>query len=107
MEAGKLDRRITLETHTTTREKSGQVISTWGSPQEVWANVRYQTAREVFQADQLSALQTVVFTIRYQPDIAAAKMRVQFDGLAYDIKGVTEPERRKWLQLIGEAENNG
>jgi SPP1 family predicted phage head-tail adaptor len=107
MEAGKLNRRITLETNTTTRSKSGQEINTWGDAVPVWAEVLQPTAKEVFEADQLSAIQTAVFKIRYRSGISAAKTRVTFDGQTYNITGVTEIGRREGLQLIGEAENNG
>lgn len=106
MEAGKLDRRITLETSTATRGKSGQQKSEWGTLAIVWANVRYQTPKEVFQADQLSALQTAIFTIRYRTGITAAKNRVVYEGLAYNITGVSEIGRREGLQLIGQADGN-
>ena len=107
MEVGKLDRLITLETNTTTRSKSGQAVSTWGNPQDVWANVRYQTPREAFQGDQNKALQTAVFTIRYRTEVSAAKSRVIHDGQTYNITGVAEVGRRQGLQLFGEAVNNG
>lgn len=107
MEAGKLDRQITLETNTPTANDYGEHTAGWGNAEMVWANVRYQTPKEVFQADQLSALQVAIFMIRYRTGIAAAKNRVIHDGQTYNITGVSEIGRREGLQLIGEAENNG
>lgn len=107
MEVGKLDRLITIQTSETAQDNYGQAIETWNEGVEVWANYRPQTPREAFQGDQNKALQTAVFTIRYRPGVFAAKNRVIHDGQTYDITGVTEPDRRKWLQLFGEAVNNG
>jgi SPP1 family predicted phage head-tail adaptor len=107
MEAGKLNRRITIETNTTTDNAYGEHIDTWGDAVQTWAEVRFPTAREIFQADQLTAVQTAIFKIRYRPGIYAAKVRVIHDGQTYNITGVTEIGMREGLQLIGEAENNG
>src|SRR5690606_29910632 len=106
METGNLDRQVTLETYTAGRDEYGGTTEEWGSPEKVWANVRFPTAREAFQGDQLTAVQSAVFTIRHREGVTP-KMRVILDGLTYNITGVTEPERRRWLQLFGTAENNG
>jgi SPP1 family predicted phage head-tail adaptor len=107
MEAGKLDRQITLQAATATGNAYGEDVTTWGDNLQVWANVRHQTAREVFLADQQQARQTLIFTIRYRAGITAGKHRVQYEGVTYDITGVMPIGRREGLQLIGEGTNNG
>jgi SPP1 family predicted phage head-tail adaptor len=107
LKAGLLDRQITIQTRTSEANNYGENVDTWSSDVTVWASVKYQALKEIFQADQLSALQTVAFTIRYKTGISAAKCRVLYEGLIYNIRTVNEIGRREGLLLIGEAENDG
>lgn len=107
LKAGQLNKRITLETLTAGRDEYGGQTEEWGTPQQVWAEIRFPSAREIFQGDQLTAVQSAVFKIRYRAGVSAAKNRVKYNGQVYNIAAVTEIGNREGLQLIGEAENNG
>lgn len=102
MKAGDLDRRITIQQNTGGPDSVGQIVDTWGNVAVVWAKIEWKNGSEEFGSAQRSAKQTAEFTIRYRPGITP-KMRVLYDGSAYDIEDVRETERRETLVLIAYA----
>lgn len=102
MQAGKLDRRITLLKPTTAQDSYGAMTEAFASDGTVWANVKQVDGGESFQDDQHTAKKTLVFTIRYRSGITPS-WRVQFDGEIYDLDDVAEVGRREGLALTGYA----
>lgn len=102
IEAGKLDRRITLQRATATQDDAGQPISTWSTLAEVWAQVTPLAVREPFQADQRAAWVDHKFKIRYRSDVGPLN-RVLYAGRTYDVVGVQELGRREGLELMAYA----
>lgn len=95
MDAGKLDRRVTIETPATTRGETGGHEETWSTFATLWANVR----------DPADSRVSKVVTIRYRADITAA-MRVRFaDGTTARISHLRELGRHEWLEVYCEAIN--
>lgn len=81
-----LDRFITIETPT---EGSAGEAPTWATFAQVWANKRDVTGRERFAARQELAQRTTVFRT-FWLDGLTEKMRIQYDGLTFDIEGIAE-----------------
>lgn len=102
MNAGKLDRRISIFTTTTARDGAGQPIATAVLLASVWASVEQLRGREPFQGDQFNAQQTTIFTIRYRDDIDAT-MSIAHDGESYDIQSIKELGRREGLEITALA----
>ena len=93
MEAGKLDRRITIQQATVTRGAGGGETRTWANLATVWANVRPMSGREFTAGQQLGEV-TTTFQIRYRSDVVE-KMRVSYDSKTYNIRAVLPSEDRK------------
>ena len=75
--AGILDQRVTLQTATVTRDTVGGVVETWADTVTVWASVRPLTAKQIAQAQQVSADVRKAVTIRWRSGVSAA-MRLKF-----------------------------
>ena len=99
---GSLDRRITIQQNTTTRDAAGQPIDSWADLATVWAEVIPVGGSEIFQAKQTGAEAVAKFRIRYRGDILR-KMRVVYDSDNYDIADVAEDRRsraRRQFEII-------
>lgn len=97
---GTLDRRICIETPTSSRGTSGQELLTWATFAECWAGVEYPGTKsdEGVIADQEVSVTTVNFIIRYR-DGLNQKMRIVYNGENYDILNKFELGRREFLKL--------
>ena len=88
---GELDEEIVFRKYTETRDKYGGATKTWTTHATEWARVEYPATGtgEKYMADEKTAFQRVVFTIRHRGDLDA-KMVVQYDGKEYDIEGIAK-----------------
>lgn len=100
---GSFDRRITIQEEVITTNNYNEKRSTWIDKVTLPANVRSGSGYESYQADQLTAVLTTSFLIRYRRDIDV-KMRIVYEGSVYGIVSITEPNetRRQYLELKGE-----
>jgi SPP1 family predicted phage head-tail adaptor len=103
MQAGKLDRQITIQTKTETIAASGGVTMLWEDVATLRAEVREQTADEIATGFGFTEAETLVFVIRWHPSRVTTDQRIMFDGRAYDIKQIAEIGRRAGLKLRGVA----
>jgi len=101
--AGALDREITLQTATKTQDTStGEELIDWDDLDEIlWAQWLPAGTREAWQAQQrLSAFVDGVFRIYdTSPRPTPESSRVLFEGRVFDIKGVVEIGRGDGLEL--------
>lgn len=103
MDAGRLDRRITLQSSVATRDAAGGMVETWSDVATVWAQVRNLSAREVQLAAQRGAAVKAAVTVRYRTGLAT-DMRVVFeDGSTAPILWIDEIGRRAGLILYVEG----
>lgn len=103
LHTGRLDRRVKLESLIPTQTPSGQTKPSWVLlATDVPANVRPISAREQFTADQVAAQFDSVFTIRFRDDVNQ-KDRLTYNDKVYDITGLREIGRRRWLELMAKA----
>lgn len=87
MDAGKLDRRITLEYPSQAQGASGGVQSTWVAVPPVWASVRNFNGAErraTAAGGGEVAVARTEFTIRYRADVTPL-WRVAYGGRYYNI----------------------
>jgi SPP1 family predicted phage head-tail adaptor len=68
MNAGQLDRKVTLETLTTTRDSFGQPIETWTELADVWAKKIDRVASEVTSGGQVVEVVRTEWIIRHRSD---------------------------------------
>ena len=103
MISARMDRRITIEADTGTRNEYGEVVQDWTELATVWAAVKQQSAREGFEsAGQVSEVEAA-FTIRYRSDVDSG-CRVLFDGRYFDVTGVREVGRKGGLEIMAKAQ---
>ena len=100
--AGKLNRRIALQSNAPIQDTYGDMIESWSLIGNVWAEMVSAKGSEKFTAQQDAGFDTVVWRIRYRSDLDNLD-RVVYDGQNYDILGVNEEGYRTNLILITKA----
>lgn len=98
MNAGRFDRRITIQTYTSTRDNVGGEVRSWTDFCDMWANINPGDGNKNTNADRVESHAPVKFTIRYRSDITTA-MRIKFDNEYYNISDISEIVRRQYLTL--------
>lgn len=102
MEAGLLDRRITIERATETTDAVGGVVRTWGPIATVWAQVLPISDGERWRAQEVAASVTHRFRIRWGVGVEVTD-RILYDGRVFLISGVKEIGRRVGQELTASA----
>jgi SPP1 family predicted phage head-tail adaptor len=105
MQAGRLDRRVTLQRATFAQDDTGQEVATWSTLATVWASRRRASARETLAAAEVSAAITDVFECRWASAWSDESPldRLAFEGRAYDIASVDEIGRHEGLRIAAVA----
>lgn len=100
---GQLDRRITIQSRTTTADKYAAPVETWSTLATVWAKVEYPITGSDEQTQQgLNVATTrVIFTIRHRSDVGFTD-RIQYNSEVYDIERIAELGRKSFLQITAE-----
>lgn len=103
MIAGKLDRRVQLQSPTTGRGELGGQAITWATAADVWANVRTLNGKESVIAQQVKSQASVVVTIRYRADIDSNWRIILDDGRVAQVNWYAEIGRRESKALYCEV----
>lgn len=100
LNAGELDRRISIQYRAAGRDAAGQPSGSWTTLATVWAKPMPRAGREFFAGGQMQAELGFVWRIRHRTDVTAA-MRVLDDAdVPYEIAAAPVPDaRREWLDL--------
>ena len=100
MHAGLLNKRITIQTRTSTQDASGQPLETWTTFATVSANIKPLVGRDYLAARQLVDELTHDVTIRYCSGILP-KMRIKYGDRYFEIVAppIDKDERREWMYL--------
>ena len=101
----RLDRIIEIQRLVVTRGDFGDEVEDWVELDTVWAHVNQTGADEAFEdsADREEVTRDARMEIRYRHDIDET-MRVIYDELAWDIRGIAEFGYRDRLELLCQAE---
>jgi SPP1 family predicted phage head-tail adaptor len=98
MNPGKLDRLVTVQALTESRDTGGGIVSTYTTEAQVWAKRDDIGGREFRSFGQLAAEVTAVFTIRAYPGLTT-KHRFIDGGYRYDLVAV-QPDNRSGYQTV-------
>ena len=99
MNAGRLDRRLIVQTRTLTKGTRGGRTETWADTGKAWASLMSPGAAEAVAADAERVTNTGRFRIRFAA-IDATENRIKHAGMIYQITGITEDgPRRSYLIL--------
>lgn len=105
LEAGKLDRRVTLLRSTTTTDDFGGEVHAWEEAGKVWASKQDVRDAERYSAAETGATVTTRFQVRSSSLTRSidARWRLQCDGLEYEIDAVKEIGRREGVEITAAA----
>lgn len=101
MDAGRLNRRVTIETPTITRGTSfKEPVETWATFATVWAAIEPLSGRELLANRQVENEVTTRVRIRYLAGVLP-KMRVVYGSRTFRIESVIDPvTARRDLELL-------
>ena len=101
MQAGKLDRRITLQRASTTKNGFNEDVEAWGDIATVWASATPVSDAERVRAQQVGAVISMRFQIRFSTAVAdlSPTDRLSYNGKTYNITAVKELGRREGLEI--------
>jgi len=105
MQAGQIDRRITIQRATVAQDATGQEVSSWSNLATVWAGKQDVSDTERIASAEVQATITTRFQIRWSSAVADVnpKDRLIYAGKTYDISAVKEICRREGLELSAAA----
>lgn len=99
MNAGRLNRKVALQSLGTAQDAFGQLVQTWTTTATVSAEILPKTGRELMLAKSLQSEVAITITIRYRTGITAG-MRATCGGVIYNIAAVIDIDgARKFLAL--------
>lgn len=99
MQAGKINRRITIEQRVEVDDGGGGKKITWQPFATVWASITPSTGREVYQSDQVRAELWYDIKIRYRAGVKSS-MRVNYNGRLFNIRNVRDIEERHFEMML-------
>lgn len=104
---GKMDRRITIQNVTESRDSFGGFTQSWATYATRWASIKYTRANESYNAQRKQELYTILFTVKRDSvtKLITEKMRISYESNIYDIRSITERTdefRRMYLTIEGE-----
>ena len=103
MNPGKMDRRVTIQARTLTKDAAGGRVETWADAFDCWAEIVTSKATESVTADADRASEDRQFRIRHKSGIASGTHRLLYQLRFYDITGIIEEGRRDRLLLTCRA----
>jgi SPP1 family predicted phage head-tail adaptor len=104
MQAGKLDRFVSLQHRTLTRNGVGEQVASYETYASVWAGKRDLRGREYFAAKQVNPELSATWTIRWRSDVVATDRLIDDNGTTFELVGPpAEIGRRKGLDLVCKA----
>lgn len=105
MQAGRLNRRCTLQATGSTQDELGQPIPGWTDVATLWADIRMKSGLESIKAGAPVSVVSASIRIRYLPGVNAG-MRVVHNLVVYEIKAVMpDVSGRVFLDLACEVVN--
>lgn len=94
MQAGKLDKRVVLQTVSLVSDGGGGSTETWADTATVWAAIRPLTGTERFTAQQVSSSINSEVEIRYRAGVVA-QQRFQYGSrLFYIVQPPINPDSK-------------
>lgn len=106
MNPGELNRRIKIQTLTSTVNVNGFAVENWTDLKTVWAKIQNLHGSEFFQAQQVNSKATCKFTIRYVKDLDTS-MRIVYENKNYNILYVDDIRaEHTYIEMLAEVIDN-
>lgn len=100
---GAMNRRLTVQSRTASKDAAGGRTQTWRDAFKVWAEQVSQKEMERILGDAERAEDIRIFRIRYQPTLSSGEYRVLYQLKFYDITGIIEEGIRDRMLLTCRA----
>jgi len=100
--AGRLDKRVTIQSLTQVDDGGGGKTNTWADGQTCWAAIEPGTGREFYDAKQQTPELSHVVTVRYRAVTPKHRIKFVAGGVTriFNVRYVQDPvERREQLIL--------
>lgn len=99
MQAGKLNRRVSIQARTVTYNTMNEEVEAWAHSFYTWAQVVTTGGGEFYAAQRLNSEVSAVFNVRYDKDITIYH-RINYGGRTFDILSVNDVDGgRKKMQI--------
>lgn len=103
MQAGRLNRRVTLQAPGTAEDELGQPIPGWTDVATLWADIRMKSGLEAIKAGATVSVARASIRVRYRAGITAG-MRVVHNLQAFNIVAVMpDVGGREFVDLVCEV----
>lgn len=103
MQAGRLNRRCTLQTPSTGVDELGQPVPGWTDVATVWADIRMKSGLEAIKAGASVSVVQASIRVRYRAGITAG-MRVVHNFQAFNVVAVMpDVGGRVYVDLVAEV----
>ncbi len=99
MKIGKLNHRITIENVSRTADNLGGYTTTVSTVKTTWAGVRTLSAKEVLSFGLELGERNLEFTIRNDRPLTQSNS-IEFNGRKFRIRGISDPNERKYEYKI-------
>jgi SPP1 family predicted phage head-tail adaptor len=90
MNPGKLNRRLTVQVRTYTRDAAGGVAEGWADAYQIWAEMLSHAQEEKLVSDADRSIDNKHFRIRYRSGLTSGTHRILYKLKFYDIEGITD-----------------
>lgn len=104
MKTGNLRHYITIEQQTETFNSEGELVTTWTTYKNVWAEILPLVGREFWASKQVNSETTGKLRIRYIAGVTP-KMRIKFGSRILNITGIVNTEEKNKEIVIYYSEN--
>jgi len=109
--AGDLDRRITIQIATESRDRANDVILDWADGFNLWASKKDRLGSQIVSAQELIRTADTVFEVRRTAralTITPEKHRIVFQEKLYQIVSIVDgKERDDTLQILASSRPDG
>ena len=104
MRAGRLRKRIEIQTLTTAQDGYGEPMETWTTTATVWGELTpsMRATREAFAgvSQQRTARLTMEARIRWTDGLSPSTTRLRSAGTVYEVEAVMDPDGRQRELLL-------
>jgi SPP1 family predicted phage head-tail adaptor len=100
MDIGDFNKRIILQSQSSTYDLAGQQVESWSTFATVWANIKHNSGLETIKSDALASTVKTSIRIRYLSGVHAG-MRVIYSGLQYEVTAVLpHVGEKRYIDLV-------
>jgi SPP1 family predicted phage head-tail adaptor len=99
LDIGKMRERVTIQSPSEVRGRSGETKLEWSAAATVWASVEGLSSRDILQAQQANVVATHRIRIRHRDDVTHTH-RLVWRNRTMEIASVTDRMGRETLELL-------